>query len=169
MTNNTFYNFLLGIFLFILLAASMPSLSAALKPGEQAPPFKLKNLQNQMISLTGLLSKGHVMLVFWEPECVYCYSHIPEFNALQKKYKNKGFTIAAINFLGEYEDDVRKYATDNNVEYMMFAERLNNIDVAEAYKVIGSPTIVVISPEGKILSYGYKIPELGQWLDYSKD
>lgn len=165
MTKKTILSLLAGALLSSLLCASIPASSATLKPGDQAPQFKLKNLEGQMVSLSGLLAKGHVMLVFWEPECVYCFSHISDFNALQKQYKGKGLTIAAINFLGEYEDDIRTYAKDNNVQYMMLAERLNNIDVAEAYKIIGSPTIVVISPEGKILFYGYQIPDIGQWLN----
>ena len=165
MTKKAILNLLAGALLSSLLCTSISASCATLKPGDQAPQFKLRNLEGQMISLSGLLAKGHVMLVFWEPECVYCFSHISDFNALQKQYKDKGLTIAAINFLGEYEDDIRAYAKDNNVEYMMLAERLNNIDVAEAYKIIGSPTIIVISPEGKILSYGYQLPDIGQWLN----
>ena len=160
-----FFRFLRVALLASLLIVSITGSTAPLKAGDQAPLFKLKNLQGQIISLTGLLAKGHVMLVFWEPECVYCYSHINDFNALQKKYEHKGFTIAAINFLGEYTEDIQQYAKDNNVQYMMLAERLNNIDVAEAYKVVGSPTIVVISPKGEILSYGYQIPKLSRWMN----
>lgn len=159
------HTLLTSILVFSLLGSGQSTYAAPLKAGDQAPPFRLKNLDGKMISLTGLLSKGHVMLVFWEPECVYCFSHIKDLNALQAKYKDRGFTIAAINFLGEYESDVREYMNDNGVKYMMLAERLNNIDVAEAYKVIGSPTIVVISPNGKILSYGYNLPDISQWLD----
>jgi len=155
---------LTSILVFSLLGSGL-TYAATLKPGDQAPPFKLKNLDGKMISLSGLLANGHVMLVFWEPECVYCFSHIKDLNTLQAKYQGKGLTIAAINFLGEDESDVREYANSNGVKYMMLAERLNNIDVAEAYKVIGSPTIVVISPEGKILSYGYSLPDIAQWLD----
>ena len=165
MTKKTIINLLSIALLSSTLSISIPAFSAVLKPGDQAPLFKLKNLKGQMISLSALMNKGYVMLVFWEPECVYCFAHIQEFNALQKNYKDKGFTIAAINFLGAYEEDVRAYAKDNNVQYMMLAERLNNIDVAEAYKVIGSPTIVLISPKGKILSYGYTIPDVSAWLN----
>lgn len=165
MTKKTILNLLTAVLLSSLLSTSIPAFSAVLKPGDVAPAFKLKNLKGQMISLSGLRAKGYVMLVFWEPDCVYCFSHIQELNTLQKKYKDKGFTIAAINFLGADEEDVRAYARDNNVQYMMLAERLNNIDVAEAYKVIGSPTIVLISPTGKILSYGYQIPDVSAWLN----
>jgi peroxiredoxin len=151
------------LFLFLFSCITMAN-AAGLKPGEQAPDFSLKNLDGEQVALKDLLSKGHVMLVFWETQCVYCYSHIKDFNAMQKQYQDKGLTIAAINFLGEYESEVQEYVSDNNVQYLVLADRLNNIDVAEAYKVIGSPTIVMISPEGIILSYGHKLPDLAKWI-----
>ena len=155
---------LLALLWLVLCSASMSVSAAGLKPGESAPGFSLKSLSGEQIALKDLLAKGHVMLVFWETQCVYCYSHIKDFNALQKQYANKGLTIAAINFLGEYESEVREYVVDNDVQYLVLADRLNNIDVAEAYKVIGSPTIVMIAPDGKILSYGYKIPDVAKWI-----
>jgi peroxiredoxin len=155
---------LLSVFLLLLSAITTVN-AVGLKPGEPAPGFSLKSLGGEQVSLQGLLTKGHVMLVFWETQCVYCYAHIKDFNALQKQYQDKGLTIAAINFLGEYESEVREYVTDNDVQYLVLADRLNNIDVAEAYKVIGSPTIVVISPDGNILSYGHKIPDMAKWID----
>lgn len=143
----------------------MSSVSAAgLKPGDMAPDFTLQSLDGPKVSLQDLLAKGHVMLIFWETQCVYCYSHIKEFNALHRQYKNKGLTVAAINFLGEYEEEVREYVKDNKLEYLILADRLNNIDVAEAYQVIGSPTIVMIAPDGKVISYGYKIPNVATWI-----
>lgn len=147
-----------------LLGAMMTISAAGLKPGDMAPDFSLKSLEGQQIGLQDLLAKGHVMLIFWETQCVYCYSHIKDFNALHKQYQNKGLTIAAINFLGEYESEVREYVVDNHVQYLVLADRLNNIDVAEAYKVIGSPTMVMIAPDGKILSYGHQIPDVSTWI-----
>ena len=155
---------LLSVFLLLLSGITTVN-AAALKPGEPAPDFSLKSLGGKQIALKDLLAKGHVMLVFWETQCVYCYAHIKDFNALQKQYQKKGLTIAAINFLGEYESEVREYVTDNDVQYLVLADRLNNIDVAEAYKVIGSPTIVMVAPDGKILSYGHKIPDVAKWID----
>ena len=163
MNNRIIKSFLAGL-CFVLLSAITAVGAAGLKPGEPAPGFSLKSLAGEQISLKDLLAKGHVMLVFWETQCVYCYGHIKDFNTLQKQYQNKGLTIAAINFLGEYESEVQEYVTDNNVQYLVLADRLNNIDVAEAYKVIGSPTIVMIAPDGKVLSYGHNIPNVSGWI-----
>lgn len=136
---------------------------AELKPGAKAPEFTLAALDKKPVALKDLLAKGHVMLIFWETQCVYCYAHIKDFNALQKKYQGK-LTLAGINFLGEYPQDIQKYATNNNVEYLLLADRLNNIDVAEAYGIVGSPTMILIDPKGKILSVGYEIPDVSRWI-----
>jgi len=153
------------IAVLILILSIIPVCSAAgLKTGADAPLFNLKNLQGKQVSLKSLQEKGLVMLVFWGPDCVYCYMHIQEFNALHKKYHNNGLSIAAINFRGEYESEIQEYVDDNNVKYLMLTDQLKNIDVAEHYKVFASPTIVLISPKGKILYYGHKVPNILKWL-----
>jgi len=154
----------LASLLALLLMFSSVYAETGHKVGQTAPGFSLKKLDGGKISLDELKRKGHVMLVFWEPNCVYCFSHIKDFNALHEKYLDKGLTIAGINFLGEYDEDVAEYVKDNGVKYLMLSDRLNNIDVAEAYKVIGSPTIVVIAPNGKIVFYGYSLPDIEKWL-----
>ena len=150
--------------LSIIISLAIPVVHADIpKPGSLAPEFTLVALNNTPVSLSSLRAKGHVMLIFWETQCVYCFAHIKDFNALQKKYQGK-LTLAGINFLGEYPREIQEYATDNQVEYLLLTDRLKNIDVAEAYQVIGSPTIVLIAPDGKILTYGYQIPDVGQWI-----
>jgi len=138
--------------------------AASLKKGSIAPAFSLKSLQGKQVSLADMKKNGLVMLVFWEPECMYCFMHIQELNALHTKYHNNKLTIAAINFLGEYEAEIQDYVTANGVKYMMLTDRLKNIDVAQSYNVFGTPTIVLISTEGTILYYGHKIPDMDQWL-----
>lgn len=148
----------------LMVTAITMNAHAGLKAGTQAPPFTLKSLDGKQVSLKSLRTKGHVMLVFWTTECVYCFMHIGELNELHEKYSNKGLTIAAINFAGEHEQEVREYVSDNGLKYLMLTERLKNIDVAQAYQVIGTPTIVLVAPSGEILSYGYTIPDLKKWI-----
>lgn len=153
----------------ILLLASLFSQSAlaesAPKPGQVAPDFTLKTLSGKSVQLARLIRKGPVMLVFYETQCVYCFSHIGEFNALHDRYHAKGLSILAINYVGEYIADIRTYARDNKLRYTVIADKIPSIDVAEAYHVVGSPTIVVIDTSGKIVYYGYKLPsDVGKWL-----
>lgn len=150
--------------LILLISITPTSNAAGLKAGMSAPGFELKSLQGEQVSLKSLQDKGLVMLVFWAPECVYCYMHIQDFNELHNKYNNKGLTVAAINFHGEYEEEVKDYVETNNIVYLMLTDQLKNIDVAESYKVFATPTIVLISKKGKILYYGHKVPDVGKLL-----
>lgn len=153
----------------IVLLTSLFSLSSwadsALKSGETAPDFTLKTLSGDTVQLARLIRKGPVMLVFYETQCVYCFSHINEFNALHDKYHGKGLSIVAINYVGEYLADIRAYAHDNGLRYTVITDKIPSIDVAESYHVVASPTIVVIDTSGKIVYYGYTLPpDVSKWL-----
>ena len=141
----------------LLLAAPV---QAKLKIGSTAPDFTLPDHKGVKYSLADLRKKGHVMLIFWAVECVYCYAHIKDYKAIHKKYDGKGLTLVGINIAGEYPEDVAEYVKDNAIPYITLADRLNNLDVAEAYKAIVTPTYAVISPAGKIVYHGYEIPNL---------
>lgn len=156
----------MNIFRIILMIFTVfcTNAHAVLNVDDQAPSFTLKSLDGDQVSLKSLRSSGLVMLVFWTTECVYCYMHIKDFNELQEKYRDKGLTIAAINFAGEHEQEVRDYVSENKLKYLMLTDRLKNIDVAQHYEVIGTPTIVLVSRDGKILFYGYNIPDLKKWI-----
>ncbi|MGD8407662.1 MAG: TlpA disulfide reductase family protein [Thiohalophilus sp.] len=160
----TLFRFVLPLLLCLGISVQSHADTNAPRSGENAPGFSLKSLQGDTVTLKSLRQKGHVLLVFWATECVYCYAHIKDFNALHDQYHQKGLTVAAINIAGEYEKEVRTYAKDNGLKYLVLADRLNNIDVADAYKVVGTPTLTLISPEGKVLYYGYDLEPIKQQL-----
>ena len=132
--------------------------------GQTAPVFTLKSLDGPEIFLDKLLKKGHVLLIFWETQCVYCFSHIQEFNSLHDQYNNNGMTVTAINIAGEHVDEIREFKKENGLKYLLLADRVRNIDVAETYHVFGSPTLFLISPGGIILFKGHKLPDIAKWV-----
>ena len=154
------YGFIIALCLFFSHAQA----TVGYKVGNAAPEFKLKSLDGTSHSLMQLRKQGHVLVVFWAVECVYCYAHIKEFNRAHEEFKGK-LTIAAINIGGEYPPEVAEYVKDNKLKYLVLSERLNNLDVAESYHAVVTPTMVLISPEGKVLFNGYRMPDLRKWLD----
>jgi len=134
------------------------------KVGQVAPEFKLKSLDGETHTLASLRKKGHVMLVFWAVDCVYCYVHVKDFNALHAKYNNKGLTIAAINIGAEYDEDVAEYVKDNSIKYLILSNRLDNLDAGEAYHAVVTPTMVVVDPAGKVVFYGHSVPKLSKFI-----
>jgi peroxiredoxin len=156
-----FANLLTLTLLMVLVSANA---KVGYHVGDTAPGFNLKTLKGNKVSLDELRQKSHVLLVFWAVECVYCYAHIKDFNALHDKYHDKGLTVAAINVAGEYDVEVAEYVKDNKLKYLVLSDRLNNLDAAEAYHVVGTPTLVLVSPEGKVVYYGYQIPDVTKWV-----
>ena len=152
-----------GLFFILSLMIFQAHAKVGYKVGNIAPEFTLKSLDGKSHSLTQLRKNGHVMLVFWAVECVYCYAHIKEFNRAHDEYQGK-LSIAAINVAGEYPVEVAEYVKDNGLKYLVLSERLNNLDVAEQYRVLGTPTVVLVSPKGKVLFYGHKVPALETWI-----
>ncbi len=152
-----------GIIVILCLTFFQVQATVGYKVGNTAPEFKLKTLAGTEHSLSSLRKKGHVLLVFWAVECVYCYAHIKEFNRAHEEFKDK-LTITAINIGGEYPVEVAEYVKDNKLKYLVLSERLNNLDVGESYHVLGTPTLVLVSPQGKVLFYGHHVPDLSQWL-----
>ncbi len=153
------------ILLIIFFVFNVTSLSAkqGYHVGDTAPGFTLTSLDNKSYSLKQLRQQGHVLLVFWAADCVYCYAHIKLFKKAQQQYGKK-LIIAAINIGGEYRPEIEEYVKDNDIHYLVLVDRLKNLDVGEMYHVIGTPTIVLVSPQGKVLYYGHRMPKLEKWL-----
>ena len=152
-----------GLIFVLCLTFFQAQAAVGYKVGDTAPEFSLKTLAGSAHSLSSLRKKGHVLLAFWAVECVYCYAHIKEFNHAHNKFKGK-LTVAAINIGGEYPVEVNEYVKDNGLKYLVLSERLKNLDVGESYHVVGTPTLVLVSPKGSVLYYGYRMPDLSKWI-----
>ena len=151
--------------LLFVLVVYLPATAASLV-GKDAPEFSLLSLTGPKVTLSKLRQQGQVLLVFWTTECVYCLSHIPDLNKMQAQHSNR-LTVTAINIGGEVSREVRDYVKRNQVSYLVLADRANNVDVSDAYQVKGTPTMVLISKEGKVLYVGASISKIARWLDNS--
>ncbi len=80
--------FLTAFFLF--LTSGLSCAETGHKVGQTAPEFTLSSLEGSEVSLNALTQQGHVLLIFWATECVYCYAHIENFNALHEQYHDRG-------------------------------------------------------------------------------
>lgn len=129
-----------------------------------ASDFTLPDLQGREHRLAELRRHGHVLLIFWATECVYCHAMLADFKRLYRRYAGKGLTLAAINIGAEHNEEVADYVKENAVPYLVLSDRVHNLDVAEAYRVIGTPTLVLVSPAGRIIYRGHTLPDIGRWL-----
>ncbi len=100
--------------------------------------------------------KGKVVLVnFWATWCEPCQEEMPRLIEIQEKYASRGFTI-----LGVAMDDEGRQVIDPYVKKTRFTVNgqprplnypilIGNETVGAAYGLLGMPTSVVISRDGK--------------------
>jgi thiol-disulfide isomerase/thioredoxin len=154
--------------LLFLLLLTVPVLASATnigpRVGQQAPEFNITDLKGQPHSLTQLRDKGYVLVVFWSTRCHVCHSMIPEFKRVHEQYDGKGLTLVAINVGYEEKDEIDDYVFENRLEYLVLNNDNTKGDVAEAYRLVGTPTIQLIAPDGTVKYRGHTIPKLSEYL-----
>jgi methylamine dehydrogenase accessory protein MauD len=119
-----------------------------LEPGTEAPTFELPTTDGTTLQLGHLLARGKpVILTFTDPHCGPCQSLVPQLAMWQKSLTNV-FTVGIVS-RGEPEDN-SEHATEHGLAEVMIQK---HDEVAESYKVAGTPNAVRLSPEGEVESY----------------
>ena len=94
-----------------------PPTTAANNNFQPAPDVELLTLEGQPFHLTEL--RGRVVLLnFWATWCVPCRAEIPEFNAMQRELKPRGFEVVGISTSpGDTVEAIRDFQKDLKQEY----------------------------------------------------
>ena len=144
---------------FTLILAATWSLHAeplkALKVGEAAPAFKIKDTNGKQINLTKLTAKGPV-LVRLTCGCLGCDRELPYFQALHEAYKKDGIRLVAI--FAEPDEKFAKYAKTKklNMQYALDPKR-------NSWKVFGTKTM----PSNFLIGKGGKVVAISKGCDPS--
>lgn len=85
---------------FVLIIAvlfSITSLAQGYKVGDKALNFKLQNIDERMLALSDYENEKGVIVIFTCNHCPYSVAYEDRIIALDKKYKELGFPVVAIN------------------------------------------------------------------------
>jgi uncharacterized membrane protein YphA (DoxX/SURF4 family) len=114
--------------------------------GSTAPSFDLEDLQGQTVSLEMLLEPGRPLaLVFVSPGCGPCAGLLPELARWQATLSER-LAIGLVSTGRAVDNQQAQQLGLNNVLLQDEAEVLN------AYRIKGTPSAVMVSPEGLIAS-----------------
>jgi peroxiredoxin len=113
--------------------------------GAPAPAFNLSGLYGETMTLDALRAvEKPVLLLFTDPSCGPCNAMMGDVGKWQRDLSEK-LTIAVIT-RGSLEDN-RNKAKQHNLTHVLM-QRDN--EVADAYQTYGTPTAVLVRPDGTI-------------------
>jgi peroxiredoxin len=120
---------------------------AGLPVGDEAPAFSLSGLHGETITLNSLRSSGQpVMLLFTDPGCGPCTALLPEIRRWQREHSEQ-LTVSLVS-RGGLEAN-RAKATEHGLRGVLLQK---DWEVSEAYEVRGTPSAVLVAPDGKVAS-----------------
>jgi methylamine dehydrogenase accessory protein MauD len=121
---------------------------AGLPVGTPAPVFDLLDLEGQEVTLDSLRSPGRpVLLLFTEPGCEYCMELLPEVGRWQDELADE-LTIALISCDDPKEN--RAMSSEHGLSRVLLED---DWEVSEVYRVTGTPSAVLVEPDGTIGSF----------------
>jgi uncharacterized membrane protein YphA (DoxX/SURF4 family) len=115
--------------------------------GTVGPPFALQGLHGETITLAALLARSRpTLLLFTDPQCGPCGALIPEIVAWQQALETR-LTLTIIS-RGDAQDNVAKFSSAGVTGVLLQRDR----EVSDAYLSPGTPSCVLIDPDGAIAS-----------------
>ncbi|MDR1198298.1 MAG: TlpA family protein disulfide reductase [Prevotellaceae bacterium] len=117
--------------------------------GAAAPDFTVQALDGKTVTLSDFKGK-YVLIDFWGSWCGPCRKSSPMmvelYNKLKAKKADMEFISIAVN---ERNDEVWKKAIkDDKLTWIQLKIDRN---ISSKYSIVGVPTCILVSPEGKIL------------------
>ncbi|MBN1129320.1 MAG: TlpA family protein disulfide reductase [Chitinispirillaceae bacterium] len=115
-----------------------------------APSFSARDINNRVVSIDSLRSRGPVVIDFWATWCVPCMLEFKALTKLAKKYKDKQLTIIAVSQDNPSEiAKVKQLAAANKWPFVVVIDAGKKI--AAKYQVRSVPALFLVHTDGKIL------------------
>ena len=119
--------------------------TAGLAVGSPAPSFTLPTLAGETISLHALRALGKpVVVIFSDPGCGPCTALLPEIGGFQREHATK--LVVALISRGTVEANRPKVSEYGLTHVLLQKDR----EVAQAYQANGTPSALLIRPDGTI-------------------
>jgi peroxiredoxin len=141
----------------LVLLALLPLLAGAAAVGDQAPEFRLKDLDGKERSLSDLRQGGAIVLDFGSVYCASCQEVLRRLEALRREQKPGGPRVAVVNEDPPWaEKVVQSVMRELRAGYPV----LRDVDgsVAESYGVKQIPHLVAIDAEGIVRAIHEGLP-----------
>jgi thiol-disulfide isomerase/thioredoxin len=132
----------------IQVEAPEPVPEVGLPPGAPAPAFAVADIGGASVSLEDLLAPGQpLLLMFMSPRCGPCQELLPAVAEWQGEHAER-LTVAIAG--DGTTEELRAEASEFDLDRILADE---DGDVYSAYEANGTPSAVLVAPDGTIASY----------------
>jgi peroxiredoxin len=138
-----FTAYVLGGLVTAWLAEPLP------EAGERAPAFAAAGLDGRPVRLSDHRGQA-VLLDFWTTTCVGCIGSLNRLARFQDDYGDRGFQVLSLNQdPTDLKPEVRAVVKERGLSFPV-AIGPESHAAAEAYRIRGFPTVVLIDPGGRV-------------------
>lgn len=138
---------LVGTIVFTIYNNATKEQQEVLQIGDQAPDFKLTDLNGKEHQLSEYRGQG-VFVNFWGTWCKPCEKEFPLMEKQYQVYKDQGVQILAVN-IAQSDYEVRQFAEQRDLTFPIVIDKSKS--VMEAYNIRPLPTTLLVNVEGKIV------------------
>ena len=121
----------------------------------KARDFVLTDLSGSKFMLNEQRGKP-VLIIFSTTWCPTCRSEIPRYKFFHNTYAGRGLIVVNID-IQESRDKVSRFADKYQLPYRVLLDDTGL--VAEAYQIVGVPTLILIDQNGALISRQYQAIE----------
>jgi peroxiredoxin len=149
----------ISVFIYTVLLSASLAFAGGYEVGDKAADFKLKNVDESMVSLADYNDAKGFIIVFTCNHCPYSVKYEDRILALDAKYKDHGYPVIAIN-----SNDAERQPEDS---YPLMKERAKkkaftfpylvdeNQEYAAAYGAARTPHVYVLQKDNNDLIVKY--------------
>ena len=120
-----------------------------------APDWTLTNADGVAVTLSEAVVEQPVILLFWATWCPYCKALMPHLQSILLQHGDD-VKVLALHFNDDKGDPVA-FIRDRGFDFTL----LENADeIADLYKVYGTPGLFIVGSDMKIRFNLYKLPRL---------
>jgi peroxiredoxin len=145
------------LFVFALITVAFTVKTDGYKVGDQIEDFRLKNIDNQMVSLADYKKAKGFIIIFTCNMCPYAVANEDRIIALDAKYKKKGYPVIAINpndpnvSKGDGFEDMKVRASEKGFTFPYLFDAKQ--DVFPKFGATKTPHVYIVSKSTMKVAY----------------
>jgi thiol-disulfide isomerase/thioredoxin len=130
--------------------------------GQYLPKMNAATINRQAFEFKDYKGK-YVLIDFWGTWCNPCIKLIPQIKELNEKFKDRNFALVSIAYDNNL-DKVRQFVDNKQMDWIQLIQNDNENDIISKLKISQYPTMILIGPEGQIISRGKEIGDIDKLL-----